>query len=803
MTDKNPKGEKTIVEDRYLGSVLGNRLDAFNNASYNLRLYMIPDKTADGGGYKNGALQAKPEETVIIAQTGVTGIQIDNLSLNIVRGSSGSFVTNGTFTLYQPGAADLLDQIQIAKKVLGIEAGMFANVPIFLEIVFKGYEEDIDDIEGAGAPVKIQGPWCWQLEIATIDVAITEDGSTYDFSVVIGSDSAYSDTYYNLPADTSMTGSTIKECMEDLEETLKKYREDNYKEEQVHDEVVFDLSQIEEMLGKGKIKYSNYENAEQINRLMNAESQGIKTREEYEKILEDNPESLDGGIKATGGVWRRDRIQLKEGTNFHKIFTTLFVMNEDFLEKCTRKKKFDSPEIDEDGVDLNQTFTHWYKIEADIEFLDYDKRRNTYARRVTYKPIIYKTADQDLSISPGEFNLDKDNVTKRVNDMNIKKAYHYMYTGLNDQILKADISYKAGQLLLGAPGGGLIGDTSTSPNKPGAPVSDGDLDGKSKKAAIAAKQEDKDGILKAMDDPSSMQRIQDTLGLTDDEIKDLQNSKEKQNNLAEAIIFLNNNGQNPLGYYKSANGNTDLFVPVDQDYSNPNQQPYTPEASGYLYGADLLDNTGGSETVIGELSGQQAINTLVSQIRGDIATDSKPSFDYTKSVVATSGNTSDGTPKATLFGYMYNNVNDASILVDLGLTVRGDPWFLGPMPVDPQKPSGLTTALEDAQAVTDNDAISYTSNDNYFLFTMQTPRIIDPDLDDEDNNTGYMSKQGTAYFLSGVYQIFQVTANFSNGMFDCELNAKKQTALSLANFDMTNVDYGGGGERAFFNGGED
>ncbi len=78
----------------------------------------------------------------------------------------------------------------------------------------------------------------------------------------------------------------------------KKYREDNYKEEQVHDEVVFDLSQIEEMLGKGKIKYSNYENAEQINRLMNAESQGIKTREEYEKILEDNPESLDGGIKA-------------------------------------------------------------------------------------------------------------------------------------------------------------------------------------------------------------------------------------------------------------------------------------------------------------------------------------------------------------------------------------------------------------------------------------------------------------------------------------------------------------------------
>ena len=794
MTDKNPKGEKTIIEDRYLGSVLGNRLDAFNNSSYNLRLYMIPDKTPDGGGYLNGSRRAKPEETVIIAQTGVTGIQIDNLSLNIVQGASGAFVTNGTFTLYQPGAADLLDQIQMAKKVLGIEAGMFANAPIFLEIVFKGYEDDIDDPEAAGAPVKIQGPWCWQLEIATVDVAITEDGSTYDFSVVIGSDSAFSDSYYTIPADTSMTGATIKECMEDLEETLTKYREDNYKEEQVHDEVVFDLSQINALLGDGKIKYSNYENAEQINRLMNAEAQGIKTREEYEKILEDNPESLDGGIKATGGVWKRDRIQIKEGTNFHKIFTTLFVMNEDFLEKCTRKQKFDSPEIDADGVDLNQTFTHWYKIEADIEYLDYDHRRNTYARRITYKPMIYQTADQDLSISPGEFNLKKENVTKRIKEMNIKKAYHYMYTGLNDQILKADISYKAGQLLLGAPGGGLIGDPSTSPNKPGAPVSDGDLDGKTKKAQIAAKQEDKDGIIKALDDPNAMQRVQDTLGLTDTEVAELQDDKEKQNNLAEAIIFLNNNGENPLGYYKSANGNANFSQPVDQDYSNPNEQPYTPEPSGYIYGADLLDDAGGSETIIGELSGQQAINTLTQQIRGDVDTTVKPSFDYTKSVVATSGNTSDGTPKATLFGYMYNNVNDASILVDLGLTVRGDPWFLGPMEDDYTKPREPSTAYEDAEAVTDNDAISYSSNDNYFLFTMQTPRVIDPDLEDEDNNTGYMSKQGTAYFLSGVYQIFQVTANFSNGMFDCELNAKKQTALSLANFDLTEVDYGDEGE---------
>ena len=789
MTDKNPDSEKTIIEDRYLGKVLGNKLDSFNNTSYNLRLYMIPDKTDSGGGYLNGALQAEPENTVIIAQTGVTGIQIDNLSLNVVQGSSGAFVTNGGFTLYQPGAADLLDQIQMAKKVLGIEAGMFANAPIFLEIIFKGYTEDMDDPEAAGEPVTIDGPWCFKLEIATIDVSITEDGSTYDFGVVVGSENAYSDTYYTIPADTSMTGATIKECIEDLEETLKKYREDNYKEEGVHDEVVFDLSQLDEFLGDGKIKYSNYENAEQINRLMNAEAQGIKTREEYEKVLEDNPDSLDGGIKATGGVWRRDRIQIKEGTNFHKIFTTLFVMNDDFLESCTRKKKFDSPEIDKDGVDLNQTFTHWYKIEADTEYLDYDHRRNTYAKRVTYKPIIYQTADQDLSTAPGEMVLDKENVTKRIKEMNIKKAYHYMYTGLNDQILKADISYKAGQLLLGAPGGGLIGDTSTSPNKPGAPASDGDLEGKTKKAVIAAKQEDVKGIMKSLKDENYRDRVANDLGLTEAEKTALAEDKEKQKAFAETLVFLEAGGNNPLNYYKTAKAEQKDGTVIDEDHSNDNIPPYTPEASGYIYGADLLDTAGGNPTIIGELTGQMALNSLAQSQRGEISTDPLPTFDYTKSVVATGGNTSDGTAKGTLFGYMYNNVNDASILVDLGLAVRGDPWYLGPKPENPDQPKANTTALEDALAVTDNSAISYSSNDNYFLFTMQTPRVLDPDIEDEDNNSGYMSKQGTAYFLSGVYQIFGVTANFSNGMFEVELNAKKQTALSLANFDMTDVEY--------------
>jgi len=772
------------VEDRYLGSVQGNILDAYNNTSYTMKLYMIKDLTSSGGGYLNGAMEAEPGETVVIAQSSVTGIQIDNLSIDVKKGPSGAFATSANFTLIQPGAADLLDQIQAAKLHLGIQAGMFAPVPLFLRIDFKGYTEDLDNLEGGGEiETQIAGPFIYKCEIATIDVSIDSNGSTYDVMVTIGDDESWTDKYFTLPADTSMTGNTIEECIEQLQTTLQRYRDENLKEELVHDEIVFDLSQLQDRLSDTKIKYSNYKNAEQINRLMNAEAQGITSRKEFEQRLEDNPESLDGGIEASGGIFSWDRIQVKEGTNFHKIFTTLLVMNEPFLDLISRKRIFDSPNMDKENLDLDKPWTSWYNLEATMEYIEngYDRRRNVYARRVTYKPIIYNTADQANALTPDEFNLTNEQITKRVKEMLIKKAYHYLYTGLNDQILSADISYKAGQVLLAAPGGGLLGDASTSPNAPGKPSVEGDLDGEERAAKIAAEQEKAEALANRLgEDDAFLNERLDGLNLTEAEKQQIKNDDQARARLAQTLIYIQNNGKEPESFYRTANAGQNASTPVDNTPGN-----YKPDPSGYIYAADLLDQTGGSETVIGELTGQLEANTLAAALQAkDLKTDPAPTFQYQASVYSTSSNTSDGTSKATLFGYMFQNANDASILVDLNLKVRGDPWYLGPPEVEPKAPKQIMLAKDEEEISTDQ-YIVYDRTDNYFLFTMQTPRVRDPYIDDEDDNTGYMAKTGTAYFISGVYQIYGVTANFSNGMFELDVMAKKQTALSLAGFDMT------------------
>ena len=78
---------------------------------------------------------------------------------------------------------------------------------------------------------------------------------------------------------------------------------------------------------------------------------------------------------------------------------------------------------------------------------------------------------------------------------------------------------------------------------------------------------------------------------------------------------------------------------------------------------------------------------------------------------------------------------------------------------------------------------------------MQTPRVRDPHIDDEDNNTGYMEERGTSFFISGVYMISRVTATFNGGQFTCDVKGHKQTPISIAHL-MDDISQQGGDELA-------
>ena len=810
MADSNSKADDKSqsapkLEDKFLNTVFGNVLDEAVNTSYNLKLYMIKDRTSGGGGYVNGAKAAKPEETVVIAQTGVTGVQMDGLTLDFVKDKGNHFAVAANFTLIQPGAADLLDQIQAAKVHLGIEAGMYADVPLFLEINFKGYASSLDEEDGAGEPIHVCGPFIYKLTLAKISIAIDDKGSEYEVMCTVGTSNATVDNYFRIPMDTSVSGSTITELVDELQANIKRFREENLTDNDVQDEIEFDIDQLIQTLGDETIVYdiASQKAAEQVNRLMNAESQGITTKEDFEKALEDDPDSLDGGASVNAGIFRNNRINFKEGTDINKFFTTILVMNKKFLEKVNRKINLDDPDMSEDNYDLKKAYTKWYKIEAEMEYLDYDTSRNKYAQKVTYQPMMYDTANELTMTSSVEAQPGGDNVKSRVKEINesknLLKAYHYLYTGLNDQILNADIKFDAGQILLLAPGGGKMGDMSTNPNST-APTAEEAADDKAKneKAEREGKQLDVSGVKQALkNDPSLRQRLKDKGVATQEDLDRMDNDDKLAGDFAKTAVYLANNGKDPLGFKdqlvgKDASSNSP--TESDDQRSGGGIKTYKPEPSGFLYASDILADAGGIENVIGENQSLTTLRQAANKSPSAEDEDTSPitKTESSKSIVTDGSATNDGTSSATLFGYMFNNVQDAAILVNMDIGLKGDPWYLGEPTTYEEARVGrtYTGSLEKANR-SKPEGVSYDFDDNYFLFTMQTPRVRDPDIDEEDNNTGYMDKAGTSYFISGVYMISRVSTVFNGGMFTCDVTGHKQTGLSLAHL-MEDISKEGG-----------
>ena len=87
----------------WIGKTYGNILDQYDSSTYNAKLYLInqnsapvtsSDESADAarddegpGGNARSSLTARPDETVVIAQSGVTaGNTIDDISIDIFKG---------------------------------------------------------------------------------------------------------------------------------------------------------------------------------------------------------------------------------------------------------------------------------------------------------------------------------------------------------------------------------------------------------------------------------------------------------------------------------------------------------------------------------------------------------------------------------------------------------------------------------------------------------------------------------------------------------------------------------------------
>tara|TARA_B110000444_G_scaffold257665_1_gene296633 strand:- start:7064 stop:9511 length:2448 start_codon:yes stop_codon:yes gene_type:complete len=756
------------IDDPYVGKVYGNILDNYHSPTYNAKLYMLRSELSvnakDGVASFDESLTGPPGDQIVLAQTGVTAATIDNIAIQALTATDGPNAIQVSFTVHQPGAATFLDQMQLARAFLGQENSYMPIV--FLEIRFQGYEADIetdtDDIEGGGF-TQIKGPYRWKLNITGIQVEITEGGSQYEITAVPTKSFAYTSPFFRIPANFTTVGKTITEHTKSLEEQLNKYHREVATHE-VKDTFEFDLSELLGSTGELKIVDENLitsadADTDNRNEQMN-ETFKIGDAVTAKKAFVDAPK--DSGTEPEQ-VFDEDKLNVPKDITIEKYFATLLSMNQEFYTKISRKEELDRPESD---AKLDQAYVVWFKMDANTTMLGYDKSRNGHAHHVIYKPRMYRSSRPDIVIDDKEIQSKPDDFKSRAEEIfaqgGLKKAYHYIFTGLNDQIMSLDIKYDNGIALMVPPAGGALGQAAVVLAEKSGTIPAGEdttlegvvenfIEAKGNSTAKEVFNNLIDGINKLKDAASNglsglVQQLEDATGLDVDIIKSAIEDGDNADARQALELALDSEALSAINAQNNINNPTTEFP------------EYKPELSGYNYAVDLVNPMETPMTADDlEQLGYLTLETV------EEATEIKPKLDSTKLQSDADNQTATikkGSVQNTLFGVIASqHSNDIGFLLQLDMTLRGDPWYLG----------------KDTNDNSDEEQANFFKDDNHFYLGLRSPKTFDMDWRDEDSdiNTGYWKGDGVSRSFGGVYRLISVTNNFSNGEFTVDVNAQR------------------------------
>ena len=807
------------IDNGFLGKVAGNLLDQFDNPSYNAKLYLIaasednstiaqPDDTGDReengksddtgkktishGGFLNGATTAKPENTVILAQTGVTGVIIDNIEINSVPSGKGiSLSKTVSCTITQPGAANFLDMIMLARRRLGIPA-LAADAPFFMEINFQGYKEsDMEfgtsagDVDAGGGIKSITGPYRWRLELMDASIEINSTGSSYDLTFAVTNDLIFADTHYKTKSTIKTLGSTITEHVKDFEKKLNEYEKQNADSEKTGtpDKYTFNLSNLvpgDTATGQEIITNENLaENRKDTStdKKPADTNKDASTRQDPEKKEADK--SLSKNEKA-----EKFEMTFEAGITIEKFIGELLAKNDDFVKHTTRTKGMTVENI-EGEPDPQQTNVNWFTINGDIKQLEWDDVGERYPREIIYQPAVYKTPVEAQLQDIKETRLDKKATENRIQAMEIKKAYEYIFTGRNDQILSVDLKYPLGINLLIPKKGGkfsspLLSNITKFSSEPQSTSES--LDGKAL-AGVAAFLSDAKKFLdifkKAKD--GSISDLASAAGLNPAQIKDV--IADRAGATAQALVESLSNKQianavsSALTSKRGTSNQSGSATESDRQrlIDSSIGEEYSPGPSGYVYGADLLGGTHAFGESITEDQRSKAKKSIQENIDSKDTTNS-PTISV-KSEVNKEEARGPQSPSNTLFGYLYGQKDNGDILLNLDLQLRGDPWYLG------EVDEGFTDHDENKPVKTNKsttDALITSGGDNFVLFELRQPMYFDPFIEDEDDNVGLYATGGQSYFITGVYRIIEVINSFNGGIFTSSVRTAKELSIDLS-----------------------
>lgn len=371
-----------------------NDLDNYSNVTYKIVLYMISEAKVKAKQYDID------EETIIIAETGVTGtINIDDLYIESFAGP-GEFNRNIstskiTFSIREFMSVSLVDFMFLAAQELDIKN--YLKAPYFIEVSFLGYNDD-----GTFADELVLKRLVYPIVITAIESNVTSAGAVYQVTAYQYNHVAQMQVFSRIPSALTIPDSTTAgDAIKKLEDIL------NTKAEQ---------KDIEQYSLPDKFRIE-----------IDPELAALKVVADETDVQNQRTATVDAETR---------NISINADVSVSEAINRIIASTPKYREFIKKMKNYNDDTVDERSVPKNLHY-----ISTRTILLEYDNVRGDYQREFIYYVNKYDhgtllTHPIDYRGTDGEVKLDGYIKTKR-----LAKKYDYIFTGLNDQVLNIDLKF--------------------------------------------------------------------------------------------------------------------------------------------------------------------------------------------------------------------------------------------------------------------------------------------------------------------------------------------------------------------------
>ena len=409
----------------YLKHVRENKLDSIDLPTCLWSLYMISEDAFMNNKDINAIKLSGNTRKVLIASSGRTDeFTISNVNIESNIGRLPGVNTNFTFDITTPYQSDLIDKLLTSAALLG--TNNYSKAPLFLELNIKGR----DPKTGLSKHFATKN---FAIFIRNMTFGINEEGAKYSVDAASVNDFPRGDVAENLNEQISLQGDNPGQLLKDLSDKLLKRDEASISiRKSLADQYEFTFTDNAQQIATTDIKVDEY---------TAPNKSAPKNKEKEEKVTATE--------KTNHTPSKKLAIDYEKGTGITTIIENL-MMNSPVLkkkvqeyndknEKFAEKLKADGKATGAKKVNIKQ----YYNFDTQVTYLGYDFLRRDYAKKFEYRISMYDTPIG--YVGQTDISTDKKQNVDRINEISdrigIKKLYHYMYTGKNDQIIELQYNF--------------------------------------------------------------------------------------------------------------------------------------------------------------------------------------------------------------------------------------------------------------------------------------------------------------------------------------------------------------------------